>query len=276
MPVPASRADSAKAKSTAAKKPPERRSANGSQSVHRAFTVLRAVSAANAEGSRLGEIAKRAELHVATAHRLLGALIRERFVAFDPYSRRYHIGHEFVALGSAARESRLVKHYRAVLERIANTSEDTVYLSAISNSDAVCLDRVEGRFPIRTLTLDVGARRPLGVGGGSLALLAALPAERIEALLAINKERYTHYNDMSADEVRGLVRKTKQQEFAFNDGRVIPGVSAVSLPVLDRHGNPIVAISVAAISQRMKADRRREIAALIKSEVANVPVPSGE
>lgn len=215
----------------------------------------------------------RAGLHVATTHRLLGALIRERFVAFDPYSRRYHIGHEFLALGAGTRENHLVNHFRTVLERIANASEDTVYLSMISNSDAVCLHRVEGRFPIRTLTLDVGARRPLGVGGGSLALLAALPPERIEAMLSINKGRYMHYNDMSASEVRDLVRKTKHQEFAFNDGRVISGVSAVGLPVLGNGGNPIVAISVAAISPRMKPERRREIAALIKSEVASIALP---
>ena len=219
---------------------------------------------------RLAEIAPAAGLHVATAHRLLGALVRERFVAFDPYSRLYHIGQEFLALGAGTRDNQILDQYRPVLERLAHLTEDTVYLSTISGTDAVCIHRVEGRFPIRTLTLDTGSRRPLGVGGGSLALLAALPDDRMEAALAANKQRYAHYNGMSANEVRELARKVKRQGFTFNDGRVIPGVSAVALPVFDSGGNLVAAISVAAVEQRMKADRRREIAALIKTEIAAV------
>ena len=51
---------------------------------------------------------------------------------------------------------------------------------------------------------------------------------------------------------------------------MIPGVSAVALPVVDSAGNLIAAISVAAVEQRMKPSRRREIAALVKKEIAAV------
>lgn len=248
-------------------------SVNGSQSVHRAFSLLRLVASARSEGMRLNGIAAATGLHPATAHRLLGALTRERFVTFDPYSRLYHIGHEFLALGEGAWEHRICEHYRPVLEQVADATEDTAYLSIVSGMDAVCIDRVEGRYPIRALTLDVGARRPLGVGGGSLALLAALSNEGIDAALAANRARYPSYNGMSAEEVRSLVRGVRRQGFAFNDGRVIEGVSAVALPVLNRHGSPIAAISVAAIATRMKKDRRHEIVALLKAAIAAVEAP---
>lgn len=246
---------------------------NGSQSIHRAFSLLRIVASSRSVGMRLGELAAATGLHVATAHRLLGALVRERFVTFDPYSRLYHIGSEFLTLGDGARELRLRNHYRAVLERIADSTEDCVYLSTLSGNDSVCIDRVEGRYPIRTITLDVGARRPLGVGGGSLALLASLPEQRAEATMGANESRFAHYNGMSIDEVLSLVRATRRQGFAFNDGRVIDGVSAVGLAIIGRDGNAIAAISVTAINARMKSARRRTIVELIRTELQGVGEP---
>ena len=66
------------------------------------------------------------------------------------------------------------------LARIADATGDTVFLTQRSGLDAVCLDRREGTFPIKTFTLEVGMRRPLGVGTGSLAILSALPEEDIQ------------------------------------------------------------------------------------------------
>lgn len=41
-----------------------------------------------------------------------------------------------------------------------------------------------GTYPIQILAVQVGTRQPLGVGAGGLALLAALPVEEIEAIIA--------------------------------------------------------------------------------------------
>ncbi len=40
----------------------------------------------------------------------------------------------------------------------------TVFASVRDAMAAICIGRAIGRFPIRTLTLGVGDRRPLGVG----------------------------------------------------------------------------------------------------------------
>ena len=42
---------------------------------------------------------------------------------------------------------------------------------ASSGADAVCIDRRLGSYPVKTLTVEVGTKRPLGIGAGSLAIL---------------------------------------------------------------------------------------------------------
>ena len=248
-------------------------SANGSQSLHRAFILLRVVAVAGATGMRLTDIAAKAQMHVATTHRLLGALIRERAVNFDPYSRLYYLGYGFLQISDETREHQTKSHFRTVLERVGALTQDTVHLSTIVGDDALCVDKVEGSFPIRTNTLDVGARRPLGVGAGSLALLAGLPEARAEAAVLANEERYSQYNGLTPQEIRKLVRTTRGDGYSFNAARIIAGVSAVGVAVMGPNGDVIGAISVAAISDRMTPSRRRKVAQWIRTEAAKAGLP---
>ncbi|MDA4183469.1 hypothetical protein NY815_07130, partial [Escherichia coli] len=52
------------------------------------------------------------------------------------------------------------------LHRLADVTQDTLYLSERSGMEAVCTNRALGDFPIKAMPLDIGIRRPLGVGAG--------------------------------------------------------------------------------------------------------------
>ena len=71
---------------------------DGAKSIHRALSVLRAVSEYSDKGARLTKIARKVKLHVATARRILLVLNSEGFVNFDPVSKLYHIGPEIYSL----------------------------------------------------------------------------------------------------------------------------------------------------------------------------------
>lgn len=251
-----------------------RSSANASQSLHRAFVLLRVVAGAGVAGIRLSDAAAQAGLHVATAHRLLAGLLRERAVSFDPYSRLYHLGHGFLEMRYHTREHQIRLLFRPVLERIGALTEDTVHLSTSTGNDALCIDRVEGTFPIRANTLDVGARRPLGVGAGSLALLAALPEARAHLVMRANEERYAQYRGLEPDEIRVLVEQARRAGYAFNSARIIDGVSGVGVAIPDGAGNAVAAVSVAAISERLPPARQRQIAGWIHEEAGKLSLPA--
>ena len=200
---------------------------SGLQTVQRAASVLRALSERGTDGMRLSEVASLTELHKATAFRVLSALIREGFVEQDPM-KGYHLGAATWILGMAAAPRFDIRKLAArALDRIAEASGDTVFLSIRSGLEAVCIDRREGSFPIRTLTLDVGSRRPLGVGAGSLALLAFLPDEEVRQTMAANQKALRRYPRFTCDEINNLVARTRARGYSFNDGRIIPGMSAV-------------------------------------------------
>lgn len=246
----------------------------GAQSIRRAVAIMRAIATAGTSGARLTDLAAEIGLHVATAHRLLGALSREGLVEQDPASKLYRLGPELFSLGVAARRPLSIQeHFRSALARLAEETEDTVYLSIRSGAEAICLARQEGAFPIRTLTLDVGSRRPLGVGAGSLALLAFLPDDEVERIIRTNGRAYRPFGVRSED-VRGFVARSRQLGYALNDDRILRGMSAVGLPARTIAGRVVAAVSVAAINARMQPPRREWIVERVRAEVERLtPLP---
>jgi len=236
----------------------------GAQSLQRAISLLREVARHNEQGIPLSRLARKTGLHVATAHRLLSALAQEGFLMHDPRSKLYHLGIELFVLGSAARQFALRDHFRTALERIASETGDTVFLLIRSGNDFLCIDRIEGQFPIRTIPLDIGIRRPLGIGAGSLALFAFLPEPQFAAILAINALRYHQYKNLTAEDIRSMAAKARKAGYAVSEGLFYEGVTSIGVPIFGAQKQVIAAITVSSISQRMDEKRRREIVRLVK------------
>lgn len=241
---------------------------HSSQSVRRIFLLLRVIASEGGSGLRLTEISNRAQLHLATTHRLLRALALERAVVYDPYSRLYHIGHDFLQQEEETLDQRVKNHFKVALQRIAEITHDTVFLLTRHGMDALYIHSVRGHFPAGTLPLDIGGRRPLGVGAGSLVLLASLPAKDLARTIDANEERYLRYGT-TAQKVKAMLRAYRRDSYAFASDTVVRGLSAVGVPLHDEQGGIVGAISVLSASERLATeDCQHQTVRLIRSEIA--------
>lgn len=249
----------------------ESSSSSGHQGIDRALVLLRAVAAEGRGGARLIDVAAQTGLSRSTAHRLLTHLVQAGLLEQDPDAPHYHLGFEIYALGRCAAERHgLPELARASLVRLEERSADTVYLSSRSGDDALCTARQEGRYPIKTLTLAVGDRRPLGVGAGSLALLAALPDAEVERVVEANAGRLRAFPGYSPAALRQLVQRTRAEGCATNPGMVLPGMMAVGVPIRRRGEQVAGALSIAAIESRMQPERRAQLVAWLEDEAAAI------
>src|SRR5512140_1956368 len=182
----------------------------GTQSIQRAAMLVRVIASRNRSGLRLSEVVQHAHLERSTARRILKCLVAEGLVTQDEESRRYFLGPLVFELGlAAAPQFNLVDICRPSLQRIAERTGDTVFLTVRSGYDSVCIDRKEGPFPIKTLTLEVGTRRPLGAGAGGIALLMLLPDEAIEEIVAANAVRFVTYNHLTVPVVMRMLKQAR-------------------------------------------------------------------
>ena len=235
------------------------------KTIDRAAVILRCLAEGPQEGSRLSDVAVSSSLGKTTTHRLLAALVSVGFVERGE-NKLYRLGYALYALGSNARRFDIAELARPSLLRLAAETEDTVFLSIRDGDEAICLDRCTGDFPIRTLTLNVGDRRPLGVGAGSLALLSFLDEREVERAIAANEDARVGYPNFNGESLRRLVAESRKQGFAFNDGRIVREMAALAVPVFGPDETVAAALSIAAIRQRMTVERVKTLAKCLKRE----------
>lgn len=245
---------------------------SGAQSVDRALALLSLIGRHTVEGIGLAAIVDESRLNRPTARRLLLALMRARMVEQDAGSRRYSLGEETYVLGVlAAQRFNLMDVALDSLSDLAKLSGDTAFLSVRRDAFSVCIHKQEGAFPIRTHALQVGYRHPLGVGAGSLAMLAALPDDECADVLARNAAQLKHdFPDCAPDRLQPLIVETRARGYSVNPGLVLKNSWAVGVALRQPCGKVAGAISIAAIDSRMDPARQVELGTTLQREAAKI------
>lgn len=244
--------------------------ASGAQSVHRAAAVLRALARRNQVGIRMTDLAKELGLEHPTVHRLLKALVAEGLAQQDPTTRRYGLGSFVYELGLAAEPRFPLKDLVAPsLRFLAAETGDTAFSAVRAGNDALCIDRQAGSFPVKAFTIEVGGRIPLGVGCGGLAMLAALPPDEADAVMAFNAPRLSEFTDTTSDELAALVSDARRRGYAFNPRRAA-GVIALGMALRDADGGIAGSVSIAAIEKRFTPERVEPVLRLVQGEVRKI------
>ena len=242
---------------------------SGTQAIERASLLVRVIASHSRIGLGIGEIVALSNLERTTVYRILNCLISEGLVMREGGSGRYFLGPLAFEVGLAAAPRFNLAHICSPwICRIAEQSEDTVFLIVRSGYDSVCIDRQAGSFPVKVFTMDVGARRPLGVGAGSIAMMMRLTDDAVDDIVSMNGARFGAYDDMSAKSVlKGLVQ-ARERDYALHEFRTSIGITTVSLPIVNRFGHPFAAISIGAVTSRMLAARQKELVSMLRSEIA--------
>lgn len=237
-------------------------------SLHRAVQILKALAAGDeAGGQRVSDLAKALGYTQATTHRLLQQLVDEGLVEQSASNKRYALGLDFFALAARAGDAGgLRQRCRPALLRLGASLGDSVFLLVRAGFDALCLDRWEGPFPIRSFTGDIGGRVPLGVGQGAMAILANLPEAEREEVIRHNVPRLTGMGMVDGVYLRTEAAKVLRQGFAATNTGLIEGMAGVGVPVFDAAGRVVAALSIGTLTARLEGERLPVVVALLQRE----------
>ena len=244
----------------------------GAQVVHRVAALLRIVAAEGDAGASLADIADGAELTKPTAHRLLSALVAEGLLDRAGRSGRWYLGPEMYVLGSVASIRFSIEELaHPSVQRLAQSTGESAFLSMRRGSGTVCLLREEGSFPVRSFVLTEGVRFPLGTGSAGLAILAHLEDHDREEILAgldFSDGRYGAKQSLQA--IRRTVEEARTTGYVVNPGRIVEGSWGMAAAIFDRAGRPAWALSLTGIESRFRPERQKELGGLLLAEAHRV------
>jgi DNA-binding IclR family transcriptional regulator len=233
-----------------------RSSRPGASVTSRALALLAAFDADHRRLT-LSELAARADLPLATAHRLVGEL-----VAWGALTRtrtgQYSIGRRLWDLGLLApAQTGLRELASPFLHDLYGATLATVHLAVRDGTEVLYLDRLRGHTSVPIVST-IGSRLPMHATGVGKVLLAHAP-EDVQLQVLGQLTRLTPYTVTQPAVLRRQLARVLRDDFATTVEEMSPGACSVAVPV---RSGPRVVASLGIVVASLRTERPRLVSAL--------------
>jgi IclR family transcriptional regulator, KDG regulon repressor len=197
------------------------------------------------------EAARLAGLSPSTVGRLMAALKEMGLLQQNPLTRTYRLGTKILEWGGVV-SATLDIRTKALpyMEELHRKTGETISLYVPEGSDRLCVERIESSYHVRIVNW-VGRRLPLHAGSAGKAILAFMPAERREAILAsLELKPLTEKTIVDLPRLRAALAEIHQQGYAVSYGEWVMEAAGTAAPILNRQGEVIAALCISGPTQR--------------------------
>jgi len=224
------------------------------KTVDRALQVLLQFNDAHPEWGT-GELAQILGLHRSIVYRILTTLERRGFLTQADHRGRFRLGLRLVELGNVVLANLDLRQVaRPIMARLVRETGESAFLTVLSGDESVCVDKIESSQAIR-VTLTIGGRYPLYAGASNKILLAHLPPETIDEIIATGLEAITPDTITDPVRLKEDLARIRQQGWAYSVGELTPDVAAVAVPLWNSNGSLVAALSIAGLASQFGEDR---------------------
>lgn len=231
----------------------------GSQTLERGLHVLDILTD-HRTPLRLGEIAEATGLNISTVSRLLTSLERRGYVRRDQITGSYRLGYKLLHMAQIVQEQAgLHELADPVLQELVDATNETATLGILQEDHAMVIARVACSNQLR-IAAPIGTRVPLFCTAAGKSLLAHLPEEEVERILALGMPALTPLTITSPQAMRQELETIRGRGYSLDRGEREIGLIGISSPVRDVWGKVIATCGISGSEQRMQPDRVPELA----------------
>lgn len=248
---------------------------NTIKSLDRALEIFDHLSGQSG-GQTLSALASDLGQAPATVYRVLLTLEKRRLVEFSPDDQRWHIGsHAFVIGARFLRRTSLVERARPIMRRLMEETGETANLGIVQDSAVLFVSQVETHASIRAF-FPPGTLSPLHASGIGKALLAEMPADRLDRVIATNglavftDKTLTTHAALAAD-----LERTRVRGHAIDDEERTDGMRCVAAAIFDVHAEAVAGISVSGPITRMSLATTARLASAVMAAAAELTAAIG-
>lgn len=205
----------------------------------------------------LGGLSSRLELPKSSVHALchtlltLGWLRRQGDAAF-------FIGPSVMPLADAfVSGTDVVQAFGSVWDELGAPPEETVILSVLNGHEVVYLAARSGTRPLG-LAFRVGMRLPASLAASGRAMLAFLPAGRVQAIYAaVPPAAAANGSAPTLEQMLDELEAIRESGYSIDDEGVRAGVQCVGAPVFDASGAVVAGVGLCVQKAGLDAATRR-------------------
>lgn len=212
-------------------------------SVLKVFSILQAL----AEQKEIGvtELSQRLMMSKATTYRFLQTMKTLGFVSQEGEADKYSLTLRLFELGAKALEYvDLVEIADRYMQKISQQTNEALHLGALDENAIIYIHKIDSGYNL-SMYSRVGRRNPLYSTAIGKVLLADQTEEYVRnALEGVDFVRRTERTLANVDQLVAELNLVREQHFAEDNEEQEAGLRCIAVPVYDRLGNVIAAISI--------------------------------
>lgn len=210
-----------------------------------------------------------------TTSRWLRSMEEAGFLERDAESGRFRLSLVLAALGEVARESTSLQRLgRPILEALAAETGETVNLVVLDGNAGVNVELVRSPHPIQHVGV-LGRRLPLHATAAGKVLMAWLPAEQRESLLAGELRAWASRTVTDREALEEELVRVRERGFATAWKELEEDLAAASAPVRDHRGMVVAALTTSGPITRMIPESLGELAVRVLGSADHLSAAMG-
>jgi IclR family transcriptional regulator, pca regulon regulatory protein len=219
-------------------------------SLARGLAVIQAFSQTKRQQT-ISQISSKTGISRAAVRRCLYTLAKLGFAGSDD-NRHFHLRPRVLTLGHSYISSMpLAVAAQPVLEHVSHVLHESCSIATLDGPEIVYIARANVTR-IMSIDLGVGSHLPAFCTSMGRILLADLPSEKLEELLAnMEFKRYTERTVANAEKLRQILRLVQRNGYSVIDQELEHGLRSMAVPIRNPTGKVVAALNVGAHAQRV-------------------------
>ncbi len=213
------------------------------QSVLNAIRILEAIGSLQPVG--VSELSRQVGLPKSSVQRALLTLDRAGWVCAAEGDRTtWRLTSAMLGISlKAFGEYSLRDYAESAMRELQRRTNETVHLVSLDGDCGLILHRIDSSQPVRAF-VSVGTRSPLHATASGQAILAHLPADKVEEILATSLDTYTDSTVTDRQKLVDRLETVRRRGYAVNVAEWRDEVASVSSPILSVDGSVVAALTV--------------------------------
>ncbi len=199
------------------------------------------------------EVATKLKMAKSSTHDLMASLAKQGFLS-KTENNRYRLGWRLVTLSETLlATTELLREARPVMEELAAQYQETIHLAVLDDTQAVYVDKLEGRQAVRVELTSLGARLYAHCSALGKVLLAYCPEQEVKRIIrTAGLPKFTPNTITNEEELGQALARIRKHGYAYDLEEILPDLCCVAAPIYNYAGQVIAAISMSLPAYRFR------------------------
>ncbi len=212
------------------------------------------------------EVAMKLKMAKSSTHDLMSSLAKLGLLS-KTEDNRYRLGWRLVTLSETLlATTELLREARPVMEELAARYQETIHLAVLDDTQAVYVDKLEGRQAVRVELTSLGARLYAHCSALGKVLLAYCSEDEVRRIIrTAGLPKFTPNTITNEEELGQALARIRKQGYAYDLEEILPDLCCVAAPIYNYAGQAVAAISMSLPAYRFRRSQAEYRDAVVRT-----------